>query len=383
VSVALMSCSSSSKSSPSSACDITAFSFAIPAATGTITGTNIAVTVPYGTALTALVATFTASDGASVKVGSTAQVSGTTANNFTSAVSYVVTAADGTTSKTYTVTVTVAPGTACDITAFGFVSPSVTGTISGTNIAVSVPSGTSVTALVATFTITGASVKVGTTTQVSGTTANNFTSPVSYVVTSGDGSTTKTYTVTVTVLSGPAPTPLDAATWNFTHQDGTTAFTPTISASGISIAVDSGFDQIMWLKTNPAATDMTITVTFSMDTIYSGKGIRVFARSAAAAELTNGCEMVAVTPSVMKLYFRPSSGNSSAIATATPLQISTGITDATVHTIVFTLSGTSLSATYDGGSATTATDSTSTVAGKFGIICEKNAGITVKSVIIQ
>ena len=63
--------------------------------------------VPFGTAVTALVATFTTTNSATVKIGSTAQVSGTTANNFTSTVSYIVTAKDNTTTKTYVVTVTI------------------------------------------------------------------------------------------------------------------------------------------------------------------------------------------------------------------------------------------------------------------------------------
>ena len=149
-----------------------------------ITGTNIAVTVPFGTDVTALVATFTTT-GASVSVGATPQVSGTTPNNFTSPVTYTVTAADAST-KAYTVTVTVASNPAKDITAFSFTTPAAVGVITGTNIAVTVPFGTDVTALVATFTTTGASVRVGATPQVSGTTPNNFTSPVTYTVTAAD-----------------------------------------------------------------------------------------------------------------------------------------------------------------------------------------------------
>ena len=87
--------------------DITAFSFASPAATGAISGTNIAVTVPYGTDVTNLVASFTTT-GASVSVGATAQVSGATANDFTNPVTYTVTATDSST-QDYTVTVTIAP----------------------------------------------------------------------------------------------------------------------------------------------------------------------------------------------------------------------------------------------------------------------------------
>lgn len=65
-------------------------------------------------------------------------------------------------------------------------------------IAVTVPGGTNVTALVATFVITGTGATVGGVTQVSGATANNFTAPVTYTVTAGD-CTTVVYTVTVTV----------------------------------------------------------------------------------------------------------------------------------------------------------------------------------------
>lgn len=74
--------------------------------TATITGTTISATVPNGTDVSALIATFT-TDGQSVAVSNVDQVSGTTANDFTSSVTYTVTAADGTT-QDYTVTVTIA-----------------------------------------------------------------------------------------------------------------------------------------------------------------------------------------------------------------------------------------------------------------------------------
>ena len=71
------------------------------------------------------------------------------------------------------------------ITAFSFLAPAATGVINESlhAIALTVPLGTDVSALVATFTTTGASVKVGSMPQVSGTTANDFTSPVTYTVT--------------------------------------------------------------------------------------------------------------------------------------------------------------------------------------------------------
>lgn len=79
-------------------------SFKIDEYTGVITGTEIKVVVPYGTDKTVLKATFEASDKATVKIGITNQVSGTTVNNFTNPITYVVNAEDGT-SQNYIVTV--------------------------------------------------------------------------------------------------------------------------------------------------------------------------------------------------------------------------------------------------------------------------------------
>lgn len=102
--IVFVSCGGGSNSSK----DITEFSFT--QGTGVITqgdtAGTIAVTVPYGTALTALVATFTTT-GSSVTVDQVTQVSGTTPNDFTDSVTYTVVASDSST-KNYVVTVTVA-----------------------------------------------------------------------------------------------------------------------------------------------------------------------------------------------------------------------------------------------------------------------------------
>ena len=90
----------------------------------------------------------------------------------------------------------------------------VTGTINeaAKTIAVVLPSGTSVTALAATFITSGTSVKVSTVAQISGTTVNNFINPVVYTVTAADSSTaTYTVTVTVGVVTGGAGVNLGAA----------------------------------------------------------------------------------------------------------------------------------------------------------------------------
>jgi len=172
--------------------------FSLAGSTGTIdeSAKTIAVSMPNGTDVKAQVATFTTT-GSDVKVGTTVQSSGTTANDFTSPVKYTVTASDGTTA-TYTVTVTVASITAKAITSFSL--NGVAGTVNETTktITVNMTSGTNVTALVATFTTSGKNVSVGTTVQTSTSTANDFTGPVTYTLTAGDG-TTATYTVNVIV----------------------------------------------------------------------------------------------------------------------------------------------------------------------------------------
>jgi hypothetical protein len=195
---------------------ITAYSFrsvnnAVLAAdvTATITGTSIAVTVPFDTDVTGLVGTFSTT-GASVKVEATAQVSGTTVNDFSQAVQYTVTAADQTT-QVFTVTVTVAANSAKSITAYSFLTvnnpgldTNVTGEISGTTITAEVPFGTSVDALKATFTTTGVGVTVGMTDQVSGITVNDFTNTVEYRVKAADTSI-QIFRVRVEKLPPPDP----------------------------------------------------------------------------------------------------------------------------------------------------------------------------------
>ena len=178
---------------------ITAFS--IGSNTGVIDGTNhtISVTVPFGTNVQNLIATFSQS-GSSIKVGSTAQTSGTTINNFTNPVTYTVTAKDGST-QNYTVTVVVQNAPKA-ITGFSIGSNA--GVVDEANhtIVVTVPYGTDITSQKATFTQSGSRVKVGTTVQTSGITTNNFTNPVTYTVTAADGKT-QNYTVTVVVQNAP------------------------------------------------------------------------------------------------------------------------------------------------------------------------------------
>jgi hypothetical protein len=228
---------------PNSAKAITAYSFVgFTGATGVINeaAKTIAVTVPFGTDLTSLIATFTTT-GTVVRVGATVQTSGSTANNFTNPVQYLVTAADSSTA-TYSVTVTVAPNSAKAITAYSFVGfTGATGVINeaAKTIAVTVPFGTDLTSLIATFTTTGTVVRVGATVQTSGSTANNFTNPVQYIVTAADSSTA-TYTVTVTAAPSSAKAITAYSFAGFTGAVGT--IDEAASPKTITVPVPQGTD---------------------------------------------------------------------------------------------------------------------------------------------
>ena len=101
---------------PKGEAKLTAFSFTaesnpdclVKDYTGTISGTAVSVKVPAGTDVSALVATFETADGEStVTVGGTPQVSGTTANDFSDPVDYLVNL--GKKNALYTVTVSELP----------------------------------------------------------------------------------------------------------------------------------------------------------------------------------------------------------------------------------------------------------------------------------
>lgn len=228
---------------------ITAYS--LNGATGTIneTAKTIAVTVPYATNVTALVATFT-TVGTGITVGAAAQTSAATANDFTSPVVYTLTAADNTTA-TYTVVVTVAANTVKAITAYSLAG--VAGTIDQVatpkTIAVTLPFGTNVTALVATFTTTGAGVTVAAVPQTSGTTANNFTSTVAYLVTAADG-TTETYNVTVTVALSSAKA---ITAYSLAGVTGTINQVPTPKTIAVTLPFGTSTTQVATFTTTGAS----------------------------------------------------------------------------------------------------------------------------------
>ncbi len=201
---------------------------------------TIALTVPYGTNITALIPTI-AFTGLSVSPA------GGTAQNFTSPVPYTVTAADAST-QVYTVTVTVASQTDKAITAFNFngLSPAVVGVINEGNhtVSLTVPYGTDVTALVPSISIAGTSVSPA------GGVAKNFTNPVIYTVTAADAST-QAYTVTVTFAPHLG---LSKTSFNFgsvQYGTATPAETSTVSNSGGGTLNWTAISSAGWLSVTP------------------------------------------------------------------------------------------------------------------------------------
>jgi len=263
------------------------FSELVPEVTGVIDhgAKTVAVTVPQSTVLTALIPTFTRSTLATVKVGGVIQVSGTTPQDFTAAVIYLIEAENGAT-QNYTVTVTKAPArTEKLITAFSFegLSPAINGVINegaGT-IAVTVPFLTNVTALVATFTNSlHSTVSVSGVNQVSGTTANNYTTPVPYLVTAEDQST-RYYTVTVTketastaktmlsfsfeALTPPITCDINESNHTITcsvlHATDITNLVATYTHSPYSMVTISGAPQVSGITQNDFTGGLVYTVT--------------------------------------------------------------------------------------------------------------------------
>ncbi|OGK07198.1 MAG: hypothetical protein A2W80_11975 [Candidatus Riflebacteria bacterium GWC2_50_8] len=286
---------------------ITVFNFANPSVTGVVNESvkTVAVTVPYGTNVTALAPAITHS-GASISPASGV------AQNFSSPVPYTVTAADGTT-QSYVVTVTVALNPAKAITAFNFVSPSANGVVNelAKTIAITVPYGTNVSALLPTIAHSGASIL-----PASGV-AQNFSSPVTYTVTAADG-TTAIYEVTVTAalnpakainafsFANPAATGViddGAKTISITVPFGTdlTALTPTITHTGASVSPDAGVAQnfsssVTYTVTAADATtqNYVVTVTVASNTAKAITAFN-FASPVATGVINEVAKTVAVT----------------------------------------------------------------------------------------
>ncbi len=149
-----------------------------------------------------------------------------------------------------------------------------TGTIKGKAIEVTVAYNADVTSLVAAFTTTGVSVKVGSDIQESGVTPNDFTSPVVYTVTGEDGSQAN-YTVTVKLApsSAKAITSFSLGTYtgaideegktitvNIASHTDVTALVATFATTGESVSVGT-IEQVSGTTPNDFTHPVIFTVT--------------------------------------------------------------------------------------------------------------------------
>jgi hypothetical protein len=222
---------------------LTAFSLAeqVEAAVIDEQAHTVAVAVPHGTDVSALVATFTVSAEAAATVGAVAQESGVTANDFTNPVTYRVTAEDES-FQDYVVTVTVNAATN-DITAFSVPGQEGEAVIDAAahTVAINVPHEVDASALVATFALTaGASAVVGAVAQESGVTANDFTGPVVYTITGADAAE-QAWTVTITV--GAATN--DITAFSLAEQTGAAVIDPVAHTVAIEVANGTDVDHLV------------------------------------------------------------------------------------------------------------------------------------------
>lgn len=127
------------------------------------------------------------------------------------------------------------PSTACDITSFSITvgSTTYTGSISGLNITVRVPVGTTVTALTPTI-----AVSTGATVSPTSGTAKNFSNPVTYTVTAEDTTTTKTYVVSVVADLGNASVTYKPRITGWAGVRVVTGDIDAYSEGGVDIGID-------------------------------------------------------------------------------------------------------------------------------------------------
>ena len=282
----------------STSTSITSFGFlngSLVAGTVDNTAHTVAVTLPYGSATTRY-PTFVLASGATAKVGVVAQVSGSTTNNYSSPVTYVITAQDNTTTQNYVVTLTIALNADATFTSFSFNAlptpvTEASGKVQISNIwntvtVIFLP-GTDRTNLVPTFTLaTGATVKLGGVSQTSGVTANNYSSNLTYVVTAQNGTTTKTYTVKVgsaalstsSKIKGQSPLALGTPSTTLASASGGSVSISSLQAADVSNAgsfvtsfmvIDSE-DAVMRIVKYAAGADYT---GFETDTVYANVAI--------------------------------------------------------------------------------------------------------------
>lgn len=237
---------------------------------------TISYTASVPNATTAITVTPTTADaGATVKVNGTTVASGSASGSIPLAVgpntiTTVVTAQDGTTTKTYTVTVTRAPSSNDNLASLtisaGTLSPAFAAGTTNYNAPESgATASVTVTPTVADAT---ASVTVNGTTVASGSASAGI--PLAFgpntiivVVTAQDGTTQKTYTITAgrgSANASLANLTISSGTLSPAFAAGTTSYTASVSNGTASVTI------------TPATSDATATLTINGTAATSGTG---------------------------------------------------------------------------------------------------------------
>ena len=217
--LALVTFLSSCEKEPELSSDAFITNFSVSGVTGTISGTSITADVPYGTDVKNLAPSISISPGATLTPASGL------ARDFTSPVSYTVTAEDGQTTSVYSVTITVLDPDSVVISSFSVSeAESVDIDQNAKTIVINILAGKDITALVPTIsTIPGDA----TVSPASGS-AQDFTNPVSYSVTAG--SKTTTYSASANII--PTGINADGVVTYFDASVGGSSLKPEQGASG-------------------------------------------------------------------------------------------------------------------------------------------------------
>jgi gliding motility-associated-like protein len=241
--------------------------------------TNYSATVPFTTSSITL--SPTRSEGsATIKVNGVTVGSGTASSNIalavgTNTISTVVTAGDGTTSKTYLLTITrevqplsINAGLSAMTLSSGTLSPVFASAT--TNYSATVPFTSSSITLSPTRSEGSATIKVNGVTVSSGTASGSIalnvgTNTISTVVTAGDGTTTKTYLLTLTREVQPLST--DAGLSAMTLSSGTLAPVFTSATTNYTATVPFTTSSI---TLSPTRSEGSATIKVNGMTVSSG-----------------------------------------------------------------------------------------------------------------
>jgi hypothetical protein len=165
-----------------------------------VLGRNITLTVPYSTDISSLTSEFFQT-GERVTLNGVEQISGQTKNNYSSPLTYTVTARNQTT-QNFTVITNKGLSSSNSLLSFSLTkslgSEFYTGSIIGNSVTVYVPFGTDVSSLVGIFSHNGKKAQVNGIDQVSGKNTQNFSSPVIYTILSEIG-TSQSFSVKVEI----------------------------------------------------------------------------------------------------------------------------------------------------------------------------------------